>query len=197
MAMRPHSNVCQHRMTPIWGGVALLLALSAVSLVSGEEQDVSAQLLDARTLLQQDLQKELGPIFQKHEKRLASLKKALTQKGDLKAATAVEADLKRIELQKEQVLYSNQWAGNWDVSYSNGVKRNYTLLPGGRVRSIENGRETVGKAMRSGSNVLLDFGDGKLEVLSLSPVLQVKHFMNPAGWEKRQPDARGTGERLE
>lgn len=57
-----------------------------------------------------------------------------------------------------------QWAalaGSWQVAYSNGAERTYEIDALGNV-AFENGRQRGSFEMR-GDDIILDFGDGKLE----------------------------------
>ncbi|MCI0359640.1 MAG: hypothetical protein L0211_14280 [Planctomycetaceae bacterium] len=96
----------------------------------------------------------------------------------------VLARLPRDEINAPRVLTASKpgpWAslaGSWKIAYANGAVRRYTIEEEGSVVFVEEQRR--GTLAKRDRDVVLDFGDGKLERLGLvNETLLIEHF-NPA-----------------
>jgi hypothetical protein len=83
--------------------------------------------------------------------------------------------------------------GAWTVTYEGGAVRHYEFDGRGNVRFVDEQR--MGRVFLKGSDVLIDFSDGKWERLRLvDGVLGVEHF-NPVGRYPDSPTLTGRAER--
>ncbi len=90
----------------------------------------------------------------------------------------------------------SQLVGKWDIQHwPNRGKRTYIITPSGAVHFIEENRNTV--LVRRENDILLDFGDGKLERLNPSnDRLFIEHFSPKSDFPDR-PNQIGIGRRVE
>jgi hypothetical protein len=87
-------------------------------------------------------------------------------------------------------------SGVWAITYTpNRATRTYTVKEDGSVLFVEAG--TKGRLTRKGADLLLDFGDGKLERVTLARDgrLFVEHFNPKAAFPDGFPDQIGIGVR--
>lgn len=84
-------------------------------------------------------------------------------------------------------------AGAWKITYAGGSVRNYVIFDNGEVKYKELDR--TGTLQRA-KVLLLDFGDGKVERLSLAGSrLLVEHFNPKSDYPNNRPNEIGIGVR--
>jgi len=95
---------------------------------------------------------------------------------------------------KEQKLMLARLRGKWTISYDNGEERLYVIVRNGKVGFPAERRQA--KLKWRGNDLLLDFGDKKVERLTLKgEELHVEHF-SPAGtYPYGKPASVGRGTR--
>lgn len=165
-----------------------------VSVFAQDTPAEPAELVAARARYQAEVRQALDPIRERHLRRPEALQRTLTREADLNGANAVAQEIERVRAPAEAPPPLD---GSWTVRYDNdGAVRTYQIR-GEQVRWDDQGRLRVGELSRAGDELLLDFGDGKLERLSLKPVLQVEHFDPKELYRTGRPSDRGTGELTE
>lgn len=134
-----------------------------------------------------DSAKALEPVNKRYRTKLETLKKDLTRKADLEGVQATKAELEALDVG----LASTGLVGDWEVTYSNGGKRNYRMNPNGTLLFLEEDKTCTPILVRDGW--LLDFDDGKIEHIAIRPNLEVKHYASKAaGLRGADPTLRGT-----
>jgi len=81
--------------------------------------------------------------------------------------------------------------GTWTITYSNGATRTYRFS--GRTALWLDNRSIRGRLYYQGNNLLLEFGDGKIERLTLEPEGLVVEHWNSKGSSVRPAEITGTG----
>src|SRR5207244_3245077 len=122
--------------------------------------------------------------YQRAEPRLTGLSK-----------TRADRAMDRLEKELGLPVPFKAYAGKWAVTYGNRSTREYLIDADGNVTQPDEDDRRA-KLRWRGADLLLDFGDGKLERLKLTGGrLRVEHF-NPAGtYPRGRPDTVGTGVR--
>jgi hypothetical protein len=98
-----------------------------------------------------------------------------------------------VTMPKPKVL--SPFTGSWQIRYDNGAVREYVISPDGTVDFAEEKAKTTIK--QKSESFVLDFGDGKLERLNITPdqtQLVVEHFATAADFPEK-PQSRGVGTR--
>jgi hypothetical protein len=137
-----------------------------------------------------DQAKALEPVNKRYRAKLETLKKDLTRKSDLEGVQATKAELEALDVG----MASTGLVGDWQVTYSNGGKRNYRMNPNGTLLFLEEDKTCTPILVRDGW--ILDFNDGKADHIVVRPSLEVKHYESKAaGLKGADPTLRGTGVR--
>jgi len=85
-------------------------------------------------------------------------------------------------------------AGIWFVRYTNGAMRLYVIGPKGSAVGVDDTAVLEGRMRRSGTDVLLDMRDNKLERLKIQEgVLRVEHFDPASNYPAAAPTPLGAG----
>lgn len=133
----------------------------------------------------------LQPLTKKYVNRLKAAQKSLSRQGDVEGALAVKREIDFFAAQTDSGRVPSL-EGKWIIQYENGTQRTYIIRPNGRVLMAEEKLE--GRISKNGGDVVLDFGDGKLERLSVKSVLTVEHFNPKSGYPTSKPVV-GTGKK--
>lgn len=148
---------------------AALVAFSCPSRAADEPQ----QLKQARTAYQKEVETVSRPARDKYVRALNDLKRALTAKGDLEGALAVQHELERVSANS----VFPRFVGDWSVIYANGSVRHYSILADGRVTWTDSNPPKQATLTQKTDDYLLDFGDGKLEKLTPSAnAFRLEHY---------------------
>lgn len=134
----------------------------------------------------------LLPVQKRYTTRLRVLRKALVTRGDTGGVAEVEAELERLETATGE-LNQSPIEGKWLVTYQSGAKRTYFIKANGTVQFPEN--NSVGRFTKQGREVLVDFGDNKLERFYWKPVLVVEHYDPKTKFGIAPPNTTGTAEK--
>ena len=162
------------------GGAGLLCAgwlaaqlLSPAIAQEAEPVRLHPDVAAERKKFDDEVARAAQPIQKRYTSRLKLLQKTLAKAGDEVGVAGVEAELERLGLSTaQQTKYPIE--GVWNVLYSNDNKRTYRIGADGRVDFLD--LNTVGRFTRNGDDVLVDFGDGKLERFYWKSVLAVEHY---------------------
>ena len=173
--------------------IAIALRLSVGCILAQEDP---ADLVQARTVYQRDVEFATRPIRDRYVAKLETLKRSLGSRGEAKAAAAVQDEIDRVrEITTGQTAIA-KFAGTWKVAYSVGTTRNYVITADGQVTLDDHDGKPpkTTKLIVKGNDVLLDLQDGWIERLRISgKTLAIDHF-NPKGlYPAGQPNAKGTG----
>lgn len=174
----------------IIAGLAAIVTHAAIceEPTAKEHPDIVA----AKDKYLRELRSAVGPIQKRYLTRLESLQRDLTRRGNLDGALAAKAAIESIE--KELTSYPvTSFAGVWALKYSNGVTRTYIISRDGTVRFVE--KNMTGRLVQNGRDILLNFGDGKLERLSFRLVLDIQHYGTQKALAERRPSDTATGTR--
>jgi hypothetical protein len=147
------------------------------------------------SLLVSERNKRFQPITSAYSKSLAVLVTSLTKAGRIEDAKLVEERRAAIEVKAE----CRKFEGTWDVLYrSVGTSRRYRFNSVGKVEWLEGGRvKAATDVFKKGSDLMLDWNDGKFErVSSKGDKLIVEHFNPGTRYPKAGPNTVGTGEKL-
>ena len=131
----------------------------------------------------------------KVEKRIQSIEQAI---DDGPAKDEKTSSRTRRTRSRSREVDLRVFQGRWVIKYSNGVFRRYVIDADGGVTSLgRGGQDTKGKLAQEGNDVLLDFGDNKLERLQvIDGTLRVQHF-NPASSYPYSVTVVGIGMKME
>ena len=128
-----------------------------------------------RLKYEEEVAAALQPVQKKYVGRLKVLQKVLMKNGNKDDVAAVEAELEKMgTAMAQQMRYPIE--GKWVVKYQNGAIRTYHIHADGAVEFLE--ANLAGRFTKNGADVLVDFGDDKLERFYWSTVLVVEHY-NP------------------
>jgi len=147
-------------------------------------EDKVAQIKDA---CDGEIAKAVHDIRERYTKKFAELESNATHAGDLTTAAAARDQLKVIH-EGGGALDWSRFEGTWAVRYDNDAVHTYRIGIDGRVEFAE--EKATLKLERRGTDVILDFGGGKVE--RIRPVLETDMFKDgtyPAG----SPKNRGKG----
>ena len=182
-------------------GMALAFTILARSTATAQDQDRdpkkdTSQILPARSAYEAEVRAALEPIQERYAAKLKTLQADAKRKGDSQLAETIAAEIEKSKSEDVASALANRspFQGTWLVKYANGTARSYRFRPDGTVLFTEEKR--IGRMVRVRSDFLLDFGDNKLERLSLKPQMLVEHF-NPANvyLAGGRPDQLGNGEK--
>ena len=111
-----------------WCSVLTLLVplRASVAGIPAEPKELIAE----RSQFQADVHGRVAPLAKKYVKKLESLQKRLTRKGDVEGAMAVKKEIGRVEL---LTLDLGPVVGTWDIRFSNRVTREYRITAGAEV----------------------------------------------------------------
>jgi hypothetical protein len=147
------------------------------------------QAQDATKIRRLELQMQAAECFLLAKKYGTGLEKQIAERrlDDLNGIT---------EIVGKTMLSPRQFVGKWKIQHwPNQLMRHYIISKSGDVHFIEENRN--GTLYYNGPDLLLDFGDGKIERLNLSGNrLFIEHF-NPKGDFSSKPDQIGIGKRLD
>jgi hypothetical protein len=167
---------------------------SVAAVGRGEEEP--AELVQARTLYERDVDFVARPIRDRYISRLDSLKRSLGARGDARGAVAVQDEIDRVREATASQQALSKFAGSWKVTYSVGTVRHYVITADGQVTQDEHDGKPAKttKLIVKGSDVLLDLQEGWVERLKINgKTLVVEHFNPKTIYPAGQPNARGTG----
>lgn len=111
--------------------------------------------------------------------------------GDEEQVKLLTAHLAALNAESGIGIDANALAGRWRVDYTNGAVRTYLIEADGRVRFLE--KQMTGQVSRRNGDLILDFGDGKLERLKFEPALRVEHFNPASSYPSGQAAATASG----
>jgi hypothetical protein len=176
------------------------LGLTMVVVTYGAWQAVAAPsdtlepdpLKVARSTFESQMKLAIDPVLKRYEKQLQKMESELTKKNETEAAEAVKVELKRAQKLSGMIL-GVPIQGEWTVKYTSGGMRTYQIRNDGTVRFVEENR--VGRILRYGDDLLLDFGDMKLERLTMQTVISVEHYYPATQFLKGQPKLTGIAEK--
>jgi hypothetical protein len=168
-----------------------LLGLLGVGLSFAQvQQNEHVSVLEAREKFEKQVEAAVAPVRGRYVSELKSLKTKLMRENDLQGVAAVEAELTRLD-EIERLWERHVLEGFWQVEYSNGTTRTYQIANTGAVRFIEEDR--AGRIYLYGNDHLLEFGDGKVERLTLQPTIKLEHFNPKSRYPLGSPTETGVG----
>jgi hypothetical protein len=151
--------------------------------------DLSAEQLK----YEEELAAALQPVQKRYVTRLQAMQKLMARKGDKAGAAAVEAELEKVGAAiAQQMRYPIE--GKWLVRYQSGATRTYVIHADGSVEFVEENQ--TGKFTKNGANVLVDFGDNKVERFYWNTVLVVEHYNPKASYGTAPPNLTGFAEKV-
>jgi hypothetical protein len=149
-------------------------------------------LASERQKYEEEISTALEPVQKRYVTRLTALQKSLSRKGDKAGAAAIEAELEKMgAAMAQQMRYPIE--GQWVVKYQSGAIRTYVIHADGSVEFVE--ANQTGKFMKNGSDVLVDFGDNKLERFYWNTVLVVEHYDPKSTYGTEPPKLTGFAEK--
>jgi hypothetical protein len=173
-------------------GVAVLAAIAS----RGEAQGRSGptDLATERQKYEEEVAAALQPVQKRYITRLTTLQKLLARKGDKAGATAVETELERMgAAMAQQMRYPIE--GQWVVKYQSGAIRTYVIHADGSVEFVE--EKQRGRFTKNGDDVLVDFGDNKIERFYWNTVLVVEHYNPKSEYGTAPPKLTGFAEKAQ
>lgn len=177
--------------------ISLVVGLASLGEVArGEEEP--AELAQARTSFQKDVDFATRPIRDRYLSRLDSMKRSFGSRGDARAALAVQEESDRV---KEIGAGLERYAGVWSVKYGNGTVRIYSISPEGMLNvAEENGvriTPRIAKITLRGTDFMVESAEGTIERLTLAGgKLIVEHFNPKTSYPNSAPALRATGTRV-
>ena len=178
-----------HTLFPIAVSLYVLTAILSA-------QEEPADLTQARTIYQREVELATRPIRDRYLLKLESLKKMLGSRGDIRAALAVQEEFEKFA---NIGMTFERFAGVWKVAYNGGTLRTYSIAADGTFTFVEeNGKRLtpplVGKLRVRGADVTIEHEVDSLERLSISGgKLTLEHFRPKATYPAGPPANRGTG----
>jgi hypothetical protein len=173
-----------------------VLALGVVAVLSyglgaaAPEDESHPVVRGAREKFEQQVAAAVAPVRGRYLSELKTLKTKLTRENDLKGVESVDAELARLD-EVERLWERHVLQGLWEVKYSNGNTRTYRISNTGSVQFVEGG--LTGRIYSTRGDHVLEFGDGKIERLTLQPTLKIEHFNPKATYPLGAPNTTGTG----
>lgn len=173
----------------------LLMSLCTSCLLAGPSGDADEttapqdELKAARQRFEEQINTAVNSIRARHITQLEGLQRAMTRRGDAEGALEVKAEVEWLKA-SARPFKSNPLEGSWEVRYRNRSTRTYLVHPHGKVE--HDGR--TGQLLVKGDDTLLDFGDRKLERLSLQ--LIIEHYNPATRYPAQTPSTTGTGMRV-
>ncbi|HEY4262052.1 MAG TPA: hypothetical protein VGM98_17920, partial [Schlesneria sp.] len=147
---------------------ALCFSLASLWLSAEDKADQNPDI----AAVKKQYMAELEPINKRYRSRLEALKEKLTRKGDLSGALVVKAELD-LAIAANPTQPANALEGTWTIKYDNGYTSVYTFRPDGTV--LHHNQQKVGTLKKDGSDILINFNDGKLERITVKQNLVVEH----------------------
>jgi hypothetical protein len=138
-----------------------------------------------------------------YERKLRVALDAALKSKNLEEANRINAEMKSLSQAEVATNPFDAFAGTWTVTYTNGAVRSYLFDAKGVgrfTRETHEGRtlDAVqnGRLQQRGKDIVIDWGDGKIERLTVvDGRMFVEHF-NPASRYGRSPtETMGTGVR--
>src|SRR5579859_4905471 len=168
-----------HLRRIVAGLFAASLGFAGISFFDGsglaQNKSGPTDLASERLKYEEEFATALRPIQKRYVNRLTILQKSLARKGNKEGAAAVEVELEKMgAAMAQQTRYPIE--GQWVVKYQSGAVRTYVIHADGSVDFVE--EKQAGRFTKNGNDVLIDFGDNKLERLYWNTVLVVEHY-NP------------------
>jgi len=170
--------------------VGIVALLSYGLGAAGPEEDTYPAVLAAREKFEHQVAAVVAPVRGRYLSDLKNIKTKLTRDNDLKGVESVDEELARLD-EAERLWERHVLQGLWEVKYSNGNTRTYGISNTGEVQFMEERR--FGRIYRAGRDYLLEFGDGKVERLTLQPTIKLEHFDPKSTYPLGAPRSTGTG----
>ena len=158
-----------------------------------------AELTQARTQFQREIDFTTRPIRDRYVARLELLKRGYGSRGDAKAAIILQDEIDRVKAAVADVPGVAKFAGVWHITYETTGTRRYEIKPDGTVIWSEDNGKPYGprkaKITAKGSEFVLDFKeDPALERLSMTKgSLTVEYFAPKANFPGKAPQSKGVG----
>jgi hypothetical protein len=151
-------------------------------------------LASERQRYEEEIAAALEPVQKRYVTRLTALQNSLTRKGDKVGAATIEAELEKMgAAMTQQMRYPIE--GKWVLKYQSGAIRTYIIHADGTVEFVE--EKQSGKFTKNGSDVLVDFGDNKLERFYWNTVLVVEHYNPKSTYGTEPPKLTGFAEKTQ
>jgi hypothetical protein len=168
-----------------------IVAVLSYGLGAATPEDESHPVVrGAREKFEQQVAAAVAPVRGRYLSELKTLKTRLTRENDLKGVESVDSELARLD-EVERLWERHVLQGLWEVKYSNGNTRTYRISNTGAVQFME--ERLRGQIYRNGGDFLLEFGDGKVERLTLQPTIKLEHFDPKTSYPLGAPRTTGTG----
>jgi hypothetical protein len=130
----------------------ILLALALMACSRAHSDEIPAELQQAKAQHQKEVDFALRPIRERYIARLETLKRTLAQKGDVRAAVAVQDEIDLLSSQLNEPTIISKHAGTWVAPV--GQNRRYSIKPDGTVAWIFDNAQVyaVGRLVRNGKD---------------------------------------------
>ncbi len=178
----------------------LLAAIAFVTpAFSALAESEPAELTQARSQFQKEIDFTTRPIRDRYVARLELLKRGYGGRGDAKAAIILQDEIDRVKAAVADVPGVAKFAGVWHITYETNGTRRYTITPDGTVTWTEDNGKPFGprkaKITAKGTEFVLDFKeDPALERLSMTKGgLTVEYFAPKANYPGKGPQSKGVG----
>lgn len=149
----------------------LLACLPCISTVPVMAEDEPAELMQARSSYQKDVEFATRPIRDRYLSRLNALKRLVGGRGDVRSAVAVQEEIDRVNSSIPDPGFE-KFAGSWSVTYTTGETRHYVISQDGIVTWDETGGKKIApvkaKLSLKGNEAVFDYIQGAIEVFKLS-----------------------------
>lgn len=176
------------------GMVGVVVFAAAVRRGEAQSKPGPTDLATERQKYDEEIAGALQPVQKRYVTRLKALQKLLAKKGDKVGAAAVEAELEKMGAAiAQQMRYPIE--GKWNVKYQSGAARTYVIHADGGVEFVE--EQQTGKFAKNGDDVLVDFGDNKVERFHWSTVLVVEHYNPKSDYGTAPPKLTGFAEKAQ
>ena len=174
------------------GLIGMLVLSTFVATGWAQNNPVVSDLYAEQLKYDQELAAALQPVQKRYIARLEGMQKRMVRKGDKAGALAVEAELEKLGAAVvQQMRYPIE--GKWIVRYHSGATRTYVIHADETVEFLE--ERQSGRFTKDGQNVLVDFGDNKLERIYWNTVLVVDHYDPKASYGNSPPKFSGFAEK--
>ena len=140
------------------------------------------------------------PIRDRYLSKLDLLKRTLGGRGDIRGALAVQEEIDRVKEASAQAGGESIFEGRWTVHYDNGAVRKVSIDANGAITMLEESGKPVKnlkvRLVPKGHDIIVDWGNGTLEKLSIANAkLVVEHFNPSSTYPSGPVNTRGLGTR--
>ncbi|MEA3207947.1 MAG: hypothetical protein QOE70_1004 [Chthoniobacter sp.] len=180
--------------------LATAMILSLAASFATQAQEEPAELVQARTNFEKEVDFASRPIRDRYLSRLDALKRNLGSRGEARAALAVQEEIDRVKAMSVDRSDVSRFAGAWRITWQAGNTQKWVIRTDGSVIWNDNNgvaaQPVKGRITAQKPGFVLEFEayTDRLWLVSLSGNSLVVQFFEPKNsFPNGPPKDRGTG----